>query len=290
MISRTVKIASAVIAIILVIFAVTALVQLHEQRQRVEETIGLTKEARADISRLFDKDGLAKFPELGIRNTPESRIDATFLAVQMAMPRARTVVNNQTTDALYAYSVSATNPVGIRLKAFATLKLLNDSRWKEGASLVESIESTLPKTISLDTLANYLALAEPINLLDDSFSKSKLVRFDATQNEETERLAASALALNYLFDNKEQLSKYFPELKAKLCTWAGGGGQHVQQTLISAAALVGTMDAQCNLEEKEFTKSYVGCENSSLVSLEKSKKSKCSLLLTYYAWRAALWR
>lgn len=288
--SRAIRITSAVIVTALVVITVIALVQLQEQKLRVEEAIGLTTKGSAGVAKLVNTDGLVEFPELGDRNTAESRVNATFLTAQMVSPKSASVVNDKTTDSLHSYGIDAKNPVETRLKAFAALKLLNDFRWKESASLIASIKSMTPKTVSYDTLPNYLALAEPLNLLDDSFSKAKLIRFDATQNEQTERLAASALTLSYLFDNKEQIIEYFSAIKPKLCNWADGNSQHVQQILISANALLGTKDARCIIEEKEFIKSYTGCENSSLVRLNKEEKSGCSLMLTYYAWRASLWR
>lgn len=283
----------AVGAIVLALIAgatAVALTQIHQQQVEVAGQIGLSRESTASIQSLLDEQGLVRMPELEGRDTPESLIDATFMAISMAYPRAQEVMTSKTAHSLYRYASDGGRPTEMRLKAYAALRGLGDTRWKEGMPLVRGIERSMPESVDRDGLAQYMAAAEPIALLDTAFSPTtRLEPFDTEGDESGERLAVSAMILRYLFSNSAQIPGYFTTLQPALCQWAGGEGRYIQQRLFAVNAVQGTAQASCISDDA--VRSLYGCRDSpTFISTDGSPGSPCSLTLTYAAWRTGLWK
>lgn len=271
-----------------VVLTVGALIQVHHQKVRVAEQRGLTRHTAQDLRALAAPDGLFNLPELGEMNTPESRIDATFMVSLMARDSSYRMATAATNESLYAYARDDRNSLSSRLKAYVALRSFDDHRWEEWHSLAPSIDAAFPPSVSDGDVASYIDIAEPAALLDDNFRpRTRLVPFDATANEQSERLAVSAIALRHLFANSAEINGFFTHLEPTLCQWASGNATYSQQTLFAANALIGTDNYTCI--NNRYIESLYGCKDSSqLLSVDGKASSDCSLALTFFTYRLGI--
>lgn len=271
---------------VLVAIVVGVLTQLHDQEMRVARQRGLIdQETVLAIRELASSDGLFNLPELGTKNTLETRIDATFLASEMAQNSIYTLATEETRDSLFSYARNEKNPLGLRLKSYVALRNFEDKRWRDGLGLAKAINKSMPPSVSESNVAEYLAVAEPLILLDDEFKpRTKLLPFKLSNAEQSERLAASTIILDYLFTNGSEIRENFRDLESKMCGWASGGAKYPQQTLFAANALIGTKRNECI--NTGYIESLYGCKDSSqFLSVDGKSSGTCSLTLTYYAYR-----
>lgn len=273
-------------AVLLVVLGCAAVMAVQFCRADLQALAhrGVSQQAGDDFRKLELPDGLFDLPEMGSRNTEESRINATFMVSQMAGDNYPKVGTWRTLNALYDYAENEWKPLVMRLKAYVALKNLKDQRWETSSEIVRQTESSFPKIVTKDNLAEYLSLAEPVMILDPDFIPfTELTPFDPLIDEQAERLATSAIISKYLFSNKDKISGYFSELRPKLCAWAGGDSAHTQQTLLAAAALAGTSQSACTSRPK--IKKLFGCKNASrMIAVDGSRTGTCSLTLTYYVF------
>lgn len=186
---------------------------------------------------------------------------------------------------LYAYAQNEENYLALRLKAYVALRDFKDDRWKNWQELETQIDSLIPSEVCENDLPEYLAIAQPLALLDSDFrSRTKLVLFDPSTSEQSERLAVSTMILEYLFTNGEELREHFSHLQSEMCGWASGEASYLQQTLFAANGLIGTDKATCI--NSSYIRDLYGCKDSkNFVSIDGRSSSDCSLTLTYYASR-----
>lgn len=276
---------SATCVIVVILFSFIALIQLRQHDTVVAEQRGLTQKTATVFRSLIASDGLFKLPELGDKNTLESRIDATFMVSQIARNSYYVVATEKTKDSLYAYAQNKQNSLASRLKAYVALSNFKDKRWKEWQELAKIIDNSIPSEVSKNDVAGYLSVAEHLALLDENFKpRTKLIPFDPSTSEQSERLATSAIILNYLFTNGDELNKHFSNLLPKMCRWASGDATYTQQTLLAANALIGSDKSTCI--NFNYIKNLYGCKDSpNLLSINGNRSSTCSLVLTYYASR-----
>lgn len=266
--------------------AAVAMVQFYQADYQALEQRGATRKTLDSFRALSTADGLFDMPELGTRNTEESRINATYMVSQMVGENHDKVSTQRTLDSLYAYAKDERNPLAMRLKAYVALKNFKDTRWESSDGIVKQVEQSFPKNVASDGLAEYLSLAEPVAVLDSDFTPTTmLVPFNPLTNEQTERLATSAMITRYLFGNGSQIPEYFSDLSPDLCAWASGDSPYVQQTLLAADALTGTEQSSCI--SRPAIKKLFGCKNSTqMIAIDGSRTGVCSLTLTYYAYRS----
>ncbi|MBW3094377.1 hypothetical protein KIH75_03225 [Bifidobacterium sp. 64T4] len=276
---------TAVLLVVLGCAAVMAVQFCRADLQALAQR-GVSRQARDDFGKLELPDGLFDLPEMGTRNTEESRVNATFMVSQMAGENYPKVGTWRTLNSLYDYAQNERKPLAMRLKAYVALKNFKDQRWEASSEIVRQIERSFPEVVTKDNLAEYLSLAEPVMILDLDFTPiTELTPFDPLADEQAERLATSALISKHLFSNKDKISGYFSELRPKLCAWAGGDSTYIQQTLLAADALTGTSQSTCTSRPR--IEKLLGCRNASrMIAVDGSRTGTCSLTLTYYAFKS----
>lgn len=247
---------------------------------------GVTRQTLDSFRALSTADGLFDMPELDTRNTEESRINATYMVSQMAGENHDKVCTLRTLDSLYAYAKDERKPLAMRLKAYVALKNFGDTRWESSDGIVKQVARSFPKSVASNSLAEYLALAEPVADLDPDFAPTTiLVPFNPLTDEQSERLATSAMITRYLFSNGDRIPEYFSDLSPDLCAWASGDSPYAQQTLLAADALTGTEQSSCI--SRPAIKKLFGCKSSTqMIAIDGSRTGVCSLTLTYYAYRS----
>ena len=164
--------------------AAVAMVQFYQADYQALEQRGATRKTLDSFRALSTADGLFDMPELGTRNTEESRINATYMVSQMVGENHDKVSTQRTLDSLYAYAKDERNPLAMRLKAYVALKNFKDTRWESSDGIVKQVEQSFPKNVASDGLAEYLSLAEPVAVLDSDFTPTTmLVPFNPLTNE-----------------------------------------------------------------------------------------------------------
>lgn len=99
--------------------AAVAMVQFYQADYQALEQRGATRKTLDSFRALSTADGLFDMPELGTRNTEESRINATYMVSQMVGENHDKVSTQRTLDSLYAYAKDERNPLAMRLKAYS---------------------------------------------------------------------------------------------------------------------------------------------------------------------------
>ena len=280
--------AVTVVLIIIGLITVTAVSTVMWQLSKTHEAQRnalVSPDLLSDLSNLISDDGLAKLPELGDKNTDESRIQASLIVAKLAEPRLEDLRKQLSRDRIYQFASAKDKPEETRLLAFETLYYLHDSRAEEGRVLARQAMSSLPATIEPDALPKYLAVAEASHLLDPEVPLRELADFDPGDNEQLQRSATSALGLSHLFSNKEELSSsFFPNLRPKLATWAKGDYQYIQQFLLSNIALNGTPGSSGD-DGRRIAYAMQGCASSKIFfSVDGDSENECSLINTHFAW------
>ncbi|WP_394941205.1 hypothetical protein [Psychromicrobium sp. YIM B11713] len=213
-------------------------------------------------------------------------VEATYLASRLLDKEFPRVVSSETANSLITAITSNESDSLTKLKAVVALKREGDSRWKDHINVVDAVKRDLPKVVTLDQLAEYLARVDALVQVDDKVDFAKLKNFDAPLSDKSLTMLAFMALKNFsYFSNSSEIGSWFPNQQKMLKSLVSKPTEPVSLYVAGLSAM--TSASASGLRSPDFTdavsklRDLRGCEKyKSLYRSGINKVSPCSLTLS----------